>query len=420
MSGPMVLADWLRLERAQRLDREALRARQEAKLRRLVDHAWRTVPFWRRMMDAHGIDPRAVRGLDDLRHFPITTRAELQAVPLEERTSSAFAPGTLKTTRTTGSTGRPLVICRDPRFARLRHAMFLRALFAGGYRPGQRILLLVGKRRTRMPAWTGWRHADGERRGEVLVEELRAFRASALYGWVTPLRQLAEYVRVRGLDVPRARRLFTTAEAVDDATDRILACLAAERFEIYGSTELGTIAWQCRARDGFHLAEETTFLELIPVEPGSAVCRVVATSLDLLGTPMIRYDTGDLARAPVTGLCACGSRLARVARFEGRIVDGIRLADGRLLSPYRLTEAVETAPGLARYQIVQEAVDRFTVRVQSANGVPAETAGRIVAAIRDSVAGPVAVDVVGAPDLDPPAGQKFRVVVSRVSGCASA
>jgi phenylacetate-CoA ligase len=420
MTSPLVLADWLWLERAQRLDHEALRARQEEKLRRLVEHAWRCVPFWRRRMQAHGIDPRAVLSLDDLGRFPITTRAELQAVSLDERTSSAFAPDTLKTALTTGSTGRPLVIRRDPRFARLRHALFLRALVAGGYRPGQRIMLLAGKERKPPPAWTGWRYADGELPPEMLVERLRAVRPAALYGWVTPLRQLAEHIGTRGLDVPRARRLFTTAEAVDAVAARALACLAAERFEIYGSTELGTMAWQCRARDGYHLAAETTHLELLPVAPGSGLCRVVSTCLDLLGSPLIRYDTGDLAQAPIDGRCACGSRLPRVPRFEGRLVDCIPLADGRLLSPYKLTEAVEAAPGLARYQIVQEAVDRFTVRAQALNGVPADTASRIVEAVRAAVERPVAVEVVWERDLEPPPGQKFRVVLSRVAGRAEA
>ena len=49
--------------------------------------------------------------------------------------------------------------------------------------------------------------------------------------------------------------------------------------------------------------------------------------------------------------------------MEGQLVDSIKRTGGRLVSPYRLTEAIEAVAGLKRYQIVQERLDRFVVRV---------------------------------------------------------
>ena len=80
-------------------------------------------------------------------------------------------------------------------------------------------------------------------------------------------------------------------------------------------------------------------------------------------------------------------------RIEGRLVDSMRLADGRLLSPYVRTEAVERLPGLVRYQIVQEVLDHFTMH---AEGEPADRAAveaSIVRTIREAVGSPVAVEV---------------------------
>ena len=58
---------------AGRLGEERLRRLQEAKLRRMVHHAFATVPFYRRLWQASGVDPAGVRTLDDLRHLPVVT-----------------------------------------------------------------------------------------------------------------------------------------------------------------------------------------------------------------------------------------------------------------------------------------------------------------------------------------------------------
>jgi hypothetical protein len=101
-----------------------------------------------------------------------------------------------------------------------------------------------------------------------------------------------------------------------------------------------------------------------------------------------------------------------VRRFEGRLVDSIRLPDGRMLSPFILTEAIEGIPHLVRYQIIQEALDRFTVRAESEAPDASLTEERIVRAIRSAVAVPVDVKVCWTRELDPPPGCKFRVVHS--------
>ena len=91
-----IAADLIALYRAQRLEPSALRQVQEARLRRVVEHAFTHVPFWRRLMAAHGILPAEIRTLGDLTRFPVTTRAELQQAPLADLTSAAFPHGRLE------------------------------------------------------------------------------------------------------------------------------------------------------------------------------------------------------------------------------------------------------------------------------------------------------------------------------------
>ncbi len=141
---------------------------------------------------------------------------------------------------------------------------------------------------------------------------------------------------------------------------------------------------------------------------------LVMTNLELMAMPLIRFQAGDLGVAGSAAACACGRSLRRLARVEGRIVDSVRLADGRTISPYRLTLAIERVPGLERYQVIQEDFDRFTVRFEGEDA----SADNVVAAARRAIAslsgGELEVRAVREENLDPPPGQKFRVVECRV------
>src|SRR5436190_21773513 len=65
-------------ERTQYLPADELRALQEARLRHLLDHAYRHCPFYRARFDRAGLVPGDVRRLEDLRALPALEKAEVQ------------------------------------------------------------------------------------------------------------------------------------------------------------------------------------------------------------------------------------------------------------------------------------------------------------------------------------------------------
>ena len=54
---------------------EVIRARQLTALQAQLRHAFATVPYYRRTWAAAGVHPDDVKSLDDLRHFPVLTKA---------------------------------------------------------------------------------------------------------------------------------------------------------------------------------------------------------------------------------------------------------------------------------------------------------------------------------------------------------
>ena len=394
-------------------DPQALQHLREKKLRRLVRHAYRYVPHYRKLFDDAGLLPGDIRVLDDIARIPISVKKDLQAAGTDAITSSAFPAAALHSTKTSGSSGRPFTIRQEAHWVRVRKAMFQRALMASGYHPGRKALLL--RPSDKQAAW--WeraRYLSYKQSPDQLLAKINAYRPWLLYGWVTPVRQLADYIQQSGAKVVFPQAIVTTAETLDSGTRRLIETVFDTRiYEIFGLTEMGSVAWECPAHNGLHIAEDTAILESVPSAGGAE--RLVMTNLDLLAMPFIRYDAGDIGSFAADDPCPCGRTFARLARIEGRLVDCVRLADGRVVSPFDLTMALEKVVGLDRYQVVQEALDRLTVRFE---GPVAGLAER--AAVRDAITGDVGDDVTVTVEhrecLDPPPGprQKFKVVECRL------
>ncbi len=397
------------------LARETLDKRRERKLRRLVQHAYQFVPYYRELFDGAGVKPDDIRTLEDLPRIPLSTKKRLQAAGADAITSSAFRPEGIRTSKTSGSSGRPFTIRQETRWGAVRKAMFLRALMSCGYHPGKKAMFLRSRDGRPAAWWKRSRYANYNVPEEQLLRELDDFRPWLLYGWVTPLRQLARYIQENGLKVWSPGAIVSTAETLDGPTRRLIENAFHTRvFEIYGLTEMGSLAWECVAHNGYHVAEDTAVIESVPGDSGGPP-RLVMTNLELLAMPFIRYDAGDLGAFADSLPCECGLHLRRLDRVEGRVVDCVRLTDGRVISPYEFTVELEKILALDRYQVIQNTVDRLTVRIEGRSVGEADKE-RVRQMIRSIAGDDVTVSISHESSLDPEPGQwrKFRVVECRL------
>ena len=406
-----------RMMAAQWLDPARLRSLRERKLALLLRGAYDNVPYYRRLFDEARLRPDDVRSTDDLVRLPVTTKAQLQQLPLDALLDRRAPRRSLRSERSSGSTGRPFEVFYDAAFHTTRRLLFLRGLRAAGYRPGERVLLVTapgsGRRSRPLP---GWHYLSFHEPPERLAERFARLRPHRLYGCVTPLRLMAEQLGGRQRTGWTPRGVVTTAETLDKPTRTLLEeAFRCPVFDFYGLTEMGLVASECARRQGRHVAEDVFVVEEVPVESGEGLRRLVVTNLESRAMPFIRFDTGDAGRLAPAERCSCGRTFTLLARVEGRVADCVRLMDGRIVAPYALTCALEAVAGLHRFRIVQRDRDRFLVEVQRTRA--AGTAGDedIRGALRRVLGPEAAIDVASAEKLDPPPGKKFRVVQSELA-----
>ncbi|GAB4220129.1 MAG: phenylacetate--CoA ligase family protein [Acidobacteriota bacterium] len=352
-----------------------LRSYQDRRLRRLVRHAWESVPYYRRLFEEHGLDPESVQGIEDLSRIPMSTREDYQQAGPDRLLSRRHRRSRLFQRSTSGSTGKPVTIRCTWFEESLVSALRAKAFWAQGVRPWHRVArvkLALSPRRP--PGWVAWLSRlrvppqavidcllpPGE-----ILQRLEKFRPHVIMSFPEVLAQAAELVRPGAF--PRLGLVLVGGETVTpQALDRIRRGLGVAARQGYASHEFGQMAWEC-PQGLLHVCGEAVLVEVLsdgrPVEEGQAG-EVVATALHSLAMPFIRYRLGDLARLGPSR-CPCGRPGMTLQEVAGRMADYLVLPDGRLVHPFQVIGSFRDAfTWIAQYQIVQETATRVRVRIR--------------------------------------------------------
>ena len=182
----------------------------------------------------------------------------------------------------------------------------------------------------------------------------------------------------------------------------------ARIFDHHGMTEVGPVTYECPAQPGvLHVIESAHFAEVI--DPGSGKParsgELVLTTLTRVGSPLLRYRTGDLVKlvtrhsSLVTSPCSCGRHeLALEGGILGR-VDDMVIVRGVNIYPTAVEEIIRGFREIAEYrvQISQEnslAEMRIEIEPAAETSNISELLARVGKAFESSLALRVAISAV--------------------------
>jgi phenylacetate-CoA ligase len=144
----------------------------------------------------------------------------------------------------------------------------------------------------------------------------------------------------------------------------------------HGMTEVGPVTYECPERRGtLHIIEDGYFPEIIdPVSLESVQPRgtgeLVLTNLGRLGSPLLRYRTGDIVRRSQDGLCACGSaELSLDGGILGRCDDMV-IVRGVNLYPSAVEEILRSC-GVVEFRVQtsqHRALEEMSIEIESEPG----------------------------------------------------
>jgi phenylacetate-CoA ligase len=371
--------DYRRLKQNERKSLEVLAAEQIIALRKMLVYAGDNVPYYHRLFRILNFDPSAFRDLEELQQLPVLTKETIKE-HYDELVSSRIRRIPHIEETTGGSTGTPMKYLVSQRDRMMGGALLYRGWGYAGYKLGDRMVFLAGmslgvdpKRQMLKSAHEFFRNIRklstlnmGETEMRGYVEVINSFRPRFIRGYASSIYAFARWAQGNDVRISQPKAVFTTSEKLyPRMRDTIASVFGCDVFDGYGLYDGGLTAFECPEHRGMHIDMERSVMELAD-EDGrrtqSGPGRIIATSLMNYAMPLIRYDTNDIGIIS-DDPCPCGRPYPMLKEICGRSGDFLYTPEGRAVHSLLFAYIFDELPWVKEYQVVQERLDRITIRV---------------------------------------------------------
>ncbi len=366
------------------MPREQLRALQSERLVAQVARMYERVECFRNRMDAKGLKPSDIHGVEDLHLLPFSYKSDLRdyypyglfAEPLSNIVRIHASSGTTGKRIVVGYTEGDLDIWAEC-VARMMNALGMDntsvaqvsygyGLFTGGlgaHGGAEKIGATV------IPMSSG--------NTALQIQTMIDFGATALCCTPSYAMYLGEEVNRMGVKDKLSLKvgIFGAEPWSEDMRLKIEEALGIKAYDIYGLSEiLGPgVSGECEYQCGMHVWEDHFIPEIIDPDTGEvlpigATGELVFSTITKEGFPILRYRTRDICSL-TDEKCACGRTHIRMRKPQGR-TDDMLIIRGVNVFPSQIEEVLLKVSGdslTPNYQIILDRVnntDTFDVNVE--------------------------------------------------------
>lgn len=353
------------------MPREQLKALQNEKFMKQMQHVWNDCPDYRKKMEAAGVSVDDIKSIDDISKLPFLSKDDLRenyptamlAKPLSE---------CVRIQSTSGTTGKRVIAYYTQHDVDLWDECCARAIVAAGGTKDDVVHVSYGYGLfTGGPGLNGGSHMLGS-----LTLPMSSGNTDRQLQFMTDLGStilcctpsyaayLGEAVTERGIkDQIKLKAGIFGAEAWSEEMRRdIEKTLGIKAYDIYGLTEISGpgVSFECEAQTGMHINEDHFYAEIIDpdtleVLPHGEQGELVFTCLDKEAFPVMRYRTRDIC-VLTDEPCSCGRTHVKMVKPRGRS-DDMLIIKGVNVFPSQI-EAVMIQQGYqANYQIIVDRVN---------------------------------------------------------------
>ncbi len=422
------------IRKAGALSADELEARQWQRLSGLISFAYENVKLYRDLWSRSGSHPEDIKDKTDFRRLPVLTRAIIEACPAAALLSrSAGTRGLVSVCSSGTTTGKPLQIfldnaCYNHQYANLLYGYYLTGWrlgtpmmtvrnfshgdYRGAYSDGEfsrepfeavRSLVYRFAHRKQLLAPMRGGMAPREEHLKYICSRIRAFSPYLLEGNGYFWYQFSKYLLERGERLPCVKAVEIDEVCLSpDQKATISRCFDCPVYDCYGSHELGVVAHGCPAGQGNHILSLSHYVEIINEESGREAApdetgSVIITDITNHVTPLIRYETGDLA-CRLAHPCSCGSSYPLMSSIAGRKMNSVTAA-GKTFTEKFFLDQIFRIEGVVAFQVDKSKPEELAVDVISRTP---GAAGLIEKELRQAMGIPVSVRLVADIALERP------------------
>ena len=382
---------------------EQIKALQSERLVKQVKHVWDNVPYYRAKMEAKGVTPDDIKGIEDLHKLPFLTKDDLRDAypygllgkPLKE---------CVRIQSTSGTTGRRVVAFYTQHDIDLWEDCCARAITAVGGTDEDVVQVAYGYGLfTGGPGLNGGSHKVGSLtipmssgNTDRQIQFMTDLGSTILCCTPSYAAYLGESIEEKGVkDQLKLKAGIFGAEAwTEEMRHDIEQKLGIKAYDIYGLTETSGpgVSFECEEQTGMHINEDHFIAEIINPDTGEVLPEgekgeLVFTSITKEAFPLLRYRTKDLCvltRKP----CSCGRTHIKMCKPMGRS-DDMLIIRGVNVFPSQIETVLLNEGMTPNYQIIVDRVnnnDTFDINVEMSQEMFSDNLAEVTAKEKQLVA----------------------------------
>lgn len=326
------------LEKTQWYSREEIGKLQEKKLKVLLENAYRHVPYYHRLFKQSDLKPEDVQGIYDLARIPVLRRETIKH-DFDNLIANNVSQRKLMNDFTSGTTtGERLRIKRTRDDFDQGIAAELRAYkwydidyvhekfyyLTGADYDIEREKRLVIKLYNLLSKTIRLNPLEmTTKKLNWFLEKIKNGKRRVLYGSPSAVCRLARYLDEKGTEIDIEIVISTDNVLLKQQRQYIQDFFDCRVYDIYGTSEVRGVAFECAEQTGYHLTSENIIVEIVDkngehVSPGERG-RVLLTDLNNYAMPFIRYENGDIGILS-DEICPCGRGLHLINPIDGQLV----------------------------------------------------------------------------------------------------
>ena len=307
-------------------------------LKKIINHCYKCVPYYKELFVEHGINPHNIKYLEDIKKIPFLTK-DIINNNKNRLIAENFPKKHLEYGTTGGSTGIPMGFYYDKRI----HLAIERAFMTNqweriGYKYRDKCVVLRGNVVKNIKKGHKYWFMDSSNNRLIMssyhladenmplyIKKIREFKPLYIQAYPSALYLLVAYMKNNGEEPFKSVKgiLCGSENLYDWQRNLFTETLKTKVYSWYGHSERVCLAGECERSSYYHAFPQYGFTEL--VNDQNEWCKhegekgeIVATGFWNYAFPLIRYRTQDIAvHTNIT--CPCERNYLLIKNIEGRL-----------------------------------------------------------------------------------------------------
>ncbi len=349
-------------------DRKHMLNLQLEKLKKIINHSYYSVPYYKQLFDSVGLHPSDIEIISDLNKVPILDRDVIQNKN-NLLISDLFNKKKLHKGSSSGTTGIPIEYYSDNQGSSAGVASGYLLWSMSGWKMGQRNIHIWGNQSS-IERWEtpiskiknfiiNQKNIPSTRLSEMyaleeLVNEIIKFKPVSIDGYSSSIYTLAKYFKENNFPkIKSLKQVITTAENLENYQKDLIEEIFAPTGDLYGSGEILGVAIRPARDDKYYVLDSHVVVEV--TESGIPGMKdLLVTDLDIYGMPLIRYKIGDMIDDINEPTVNSKYPLSWFSKIHGRSSDIIELPNGMKFHPINIFGGTlfRKFPNITRHKVI--------------------------------------------------------------------